>query len=393
MKAGQKHIKIIGGGLVGVEIAYILARNGFVVHIFDKEQPSMCEIEKNIPFKTEMQEELIAWNSPSYLTAKRLGVSLENIKHDFVEMMKEKLKSFSNVSFVEAEIDEINLDELTLISTGNNTTTPLIDNLTKYIGENKIAFFHPEPMLIDNIDLNHLHHEHEDFYHVNLSEEEYNAVCEYLKRHRAFYNNNSLVNEISLEKRAECNSLRTFLRPIYSENSKSHASIRLKKQGDDFILLDFYSALSDGEQTELIKHISAFENAMIKRFSKLYKRTYLRSTMCLNEYMQVKNHPNLFFAGSFLGIGGVYENLLVANYVAYNLMNASLGRNLEEYPKNSITKLICEKLLQKSALNNMLLSLDYDIIKKSDCLNFKTDEILKFREKYHGKFLEKGCRS
>ena len=391
----QKYIKIIGGGLVGIEVAYILARNGFVVHIFNHEQPSMCHIERDIPFKKEMQEELLAWNSPTFLTAKRLGVNLETIDHDFVKIMEDSLKKFSNVSFIDAELTELNLNELSLISTGNNTTKLLIENLSKYVGENKIEYFHPAPMKLAYIDLKYLYHDHDDFYHVNLNEEEYKILSDNLKRYRSFYDSSKLLNEISVEKRAENNSLRTFLRPIFNENSKPYASIKLKKQDGDYSLINFYSALSDEEQARLIGGINAFKGANISEFSKLYKRTYLHSSACLNKYLQVKNYHNLFIGGSFLGIGGVHENLLVANYLAYNLMSEAEGRNLQECPKNSCTSVIIEKLLQKSVLNYMLLNLNYDIIKKSDRISVESDAVTKFKENYYGKYFQRNnhlCR-
>lgn len=49
-----RYVKIVGGGLVGCEVAYILARNGFCVHIFDKKQPLMCHIEHRIALKNEL---------------------------------------------------------------------------------------------------------------------------------------------------------------------------------------------------------------------------------------------------------------------------------------------------------------------------------------------------
>ena len=178
------------------------------------------------------------------------------------------------------------------------------------------------------------------------------------------------------------------MRPCY-DNSRPYASIRLKKENGDYILCDFYSALSDNEQKKLLYDISAFNGANIAEFSKLYKRTYLHSSACLNKYLQVKNYHNLFVGGSFLGIGGVHENLLVANYLAFNLMNMAEGRNLQDYPENSCTKFIIEKLLQKSVLNHMLLNLNYDIIKKNDSLIFKNEAVLEFKENYYGKYFQR----
>lgn len=382
-----RYVKIVGGGLVGCEVAYILARNGFCVHIFDKKQPLMCHIEHRIALKNELDAELSAFDSPTYLLAKRLGVNVENIDGEFVDMVRDKLKTFSNLSFVDAEIDELNYNELTLLCTGNNTTKNLIRNLSKFVGENKVNFFHPAPIKVSYIDLKNLHYDGENLYHINLNENDFGLLVENLKKYRKRYDSDDYVNEISIEKRAENNSLRTYLRPIYTQNEKPFASIRLKKFEGDYELVDFYTALNNTEQEKILKSIPALQNAVITSFGKIYLRTHLKSSTCIDRFLKIKNHENIFVGGGFLGVGGVYENLLVANYIAHNIMRELNGKNLFESPKNTALGLLVEKLLKKSCLNDMLLSLNYDIIGKDE-LNFDSGEILKFKENCHGKFLQ-----
>ena len=382
-----RYVKIVGGGLVGCEVAYILARNGFCVHIFDKKQPLMCHIERRIALKNELDAELSAFDSPTYLLAKRLGVNVENIDGEFVDMVREKLKTFPNLSFVDAEIDELNYNELTLLCTGNNTTKNLIRNLSKFVGENKVNFFHPAPIKVSYIDLKNLHYDGENLYHINLNENDFGLLVENLKKYRKRYDSDDYVNEISIEKRAENNSLRTYLRPIYTQNEKPFASIRLKKFEGDYELVDFYTALNNTEQEKILKSIPALQNAVITSFGKIYLRTHLKSSTCIDRFLKIKNHENIFVGGGFLGVGGVYENLLVANYIAHNIMRELNGKNLFESPKNTALGLLVEKLLKKSCLNDMLLSLNYDIIGKDE-LNFDSGEILKFKENCHGKFLQ-----
>ena len=382
-----RYVKIVGGGLVGCEVAYILARNGFCVHIFNKNQPLMCHIERRIALKNELDAELSAFDSPTYLLSKRLGVNVENIDGEFVDMVREKLKTFPNLSFVDAEIDELNYNELTLLCTGNNTTKNLIRNLSKIVGENKVNFFHPAPIKVSYIDLKNLHYDGENLYHINLNETDFGLLVENLKKYRKRYDSDDYVNEISIEKRAENNSLRTYLRPIYTQNEKPFASIRLKKYEGDYELVDFYTALNNAEQEKILKGIPSLQNAVITSFGKIYLRTHLKSSTCVDRFLKIKNHENIFVGGGFLGVGGVYENLLVANYIAHNIMRELNGKNLFESPKNTALGLLVEKLLKKSCLNDMLLSLNYDIIGKDE-LNFDSGEILKFKENCHGKFLQ-----
>lgn len=385
----KRYIKIIGGGLVGIEVAYILARNNFSVHIFNCEQKSMCQIDSDIPLKQQMEKELSAWGSPTYLTCKRLGVSLERVDRDFVKVMAENLKKFPSVSFIDSAVDEVNASELTLVATGNNTRQSLIESLSNFVGKNKISYYHPAPMMLSYIDLKNLHHDRGDFYHVNLSRAEFENLCDNLIKFKSAYLSQLPPNEISLEKRASDNSLRTYLRPIFTEGERPYASIRMKKQAGVYTLIDFYSALSDEEQKSVIGEISAFHGANISSYSKIYKRTFLHASACLNNFFQVKNYPNIFVAGGFLGVGGNYENLMVANYIAYNLMREAEGRNLLTLPSNTCTALISQKILEKSVLNNMLLSLNYDIIKRDNCLKLDSSAIENFKENYYGKYFQR----
>ena len=155
----------------------------------------------------------------------------------------------------------------------------------------------------------------------------------------------------------------------------------------DYELVDFYTALNNAEQEKILKSIPALQNAVITSFGKIYLRTHLKSSACIDRFLKIKNHENIFVGGGFLGVGGVYENLLVANYIAHNIMRELNRKNLFESPKNTALGLLVEKLLKKSCLNDMLLSLNYDIIGKDE-LNFDSGEILKFKENCHGKFLQ-----
>ena len=66
VRLNKRLIKIIGGGVVGMEIAYICAKNGYRVHLFNKVQDEQTYILKESPFDTMMKEELELLGSPTY---------------------------------------------------------------------------------------------------------------------------------------------------------------------------------------------------------------------------------------------------------------------------------------------------------------------------------------
>ena len=67
-------------------------------------------------------------------------------------------------------------------------------------------------------------------------------------------------------------------------------------------------------------------------------------------------------------------------------MNMAEGKPLQEITNFSCTKLLIDKLLQKNVLNHRLLSFDYDIINDENGKNIDTSAVLKFKEKFYGKY-------
>ena len=84
-------IKIIGGGLTGLEVAYICANCGFRVHIFNKHQNPPTYNYVKSPYEKIMEEELNVWASPSYLLSHRVGVNTENADESFLDLMRSKV--------------------------------------------------------------------------------------------------------------------------------------------------------------------------------------------------------------------------------------------------------------------------------------------------------------
>ena len=382
---GENLIKIVGGGLTGLEVAYICANCGFRVHIFNKHQTSPTYNYVKSPFEKIMEEELNVWASPSYLLSSRLGVKSENADESFLDLMRSKVESLPNVEFIDAEIDELNPKEVTLISIGNNPSVSFIKNLEKLIGENRVQYFHPKELCVQGVNKENLVHDSAENFHINLSREEYEKLKNLLSTFSQNYDNSTLIKEISAESLSKNDALRTaVLRPLYSPNERAYASIKLKKEGENFYFTDFFTALSNEEQDEIISNISAFNGAKISEYGKIYKKIFLTSSSCLNEFLQIKNYENIFVCGGFLGLGGVLENLLVANYIAYNLMNMASGKNLQNLSNFTCTSKIIQNLLQKSVLNHRLLSLNYDIINRKDSENLNPNAVLKFKEKFYG---------
>ncbi len=414
----KKPIKIIGCGLAGAEVAFILANNGFDVHIFDnglglaREKFSYYD-----PYETYMIEnmrfELECLNSPLLSISKKYDYDKFAYEYDeeFMKTIRFELEKHPKIKIFNVNIDELTETETTVIATGHNTSKKLIEDLEKkFIGNFHVKYFQPESLVLDalSFDNDKLYFASECECYVNLTEEEYKNIYEVVMQCENDY---ELPKELENEKqitvenyaRRGFGGLRnSILRPHFAEGrERPYASIKLtyNKKEKAFVLDEFFSAFDDEDQQKVIKTVKVFENCKVLRYSKVKRKTYLLAPSCLNDNLQIKRHEKIYLCGGFGGTVGGFESLLTANLCAYSIIcdkKQKMGVNLLK--ENTCLGIILDNLIKKSVVNFRLFNLKYDIINKEDLdmqyfdrqveiqKFLSKSQIEKFKEKFYGKY-------
>lgn len=443
-KFSKKPIKIVGCGLAGAEIAFILANNGFDVHIFDsnfedkKERNviSHAEIAPGIDKSSNqyvdrreryyndiydtyltdnMKYELECLNSPLISVAKRYDFNDFGFVYDdnFMSKVKELLLSNSKIKIFNMKIDTINETETTVIATGHNTDKKLLDELEKYVGKFHICYFQPEKMVIDatTVDLSRLNFVSDNVCYINLSEEEYNNVYKtIIELDKEYVMPSEIADEkqISIEntaRRGQGGLRNAIFRPYFngeiSQQKRPYASLKCSYNEKENVLIfeEFFSAFDDEDQEKIIKNIDVLKNCQVVRFSKIKRKTFLLTPTCLNQNLQILGHENVYVCGGLAGLADAFEVLLMANYCAYTIIAERKNKlGVELLRDKTCISVILDNLLKKSVVNFRLFNLKYDIINKEDkdlqlfskqveVQKFLSkSQIEKFKEKFYGKY-------
>ncbi len=410
-KFSKKPIKVVGCGLAGAEVALILANNGFDVHIFDdgnnRPKTNFGYYSKFETFMTEnMQSELNFLGSPLLSIAKKHDFHNFGFEYDenFMFAVRKHLESNPKIKIFSATIDQLNLAETTILATGHNTNPKLLQELENYVEKKRICFFHPEKMILDaaSVNLEKLNFVSETECYANLSEEEYDAVCEKILAYDQHYHasENSEKQQITVEgilKRGKAALRNSIMRPHFDERSRCYASLKLTYNPHQKILIldDFCSALDEEEQQQIVWTILALKGCQILQHSAVCQRTYLLAPSCLNNHLQICEH--LYVCGGLCGTAGSFESLLLANYCAYRVicdLKGSVGAHL--LLENTCIGRILNNLLEKSVIKFRLFNLKYDIMNEKDFERFKKEvavqtflsksQVEKFKEKFYGKY-------
>lgn len=91
-----------------------------------------------------------------------------------------------------------------------------------------------------------------------------------------------------------------------------YAVVQLRQENlraDSYNLVGFQNHLKFGEQARVLRLIPGLENARFLRYGQIHRNTYINAPTLLNETLQMKAHPLVFFAGQICGVEGYVESI------------------------------------------------------------------------------------
>jgi methylenetetrahydrofolate--tRNA-(uracil-5-)-methyltransferase len=91
-----------------------------------------------------------------------------------------------------------------------------------------------------------------------------------------------------------------------------YAAVQLRQENlraDSYNLVGFQNHLKFGEQARVLRLIPGLENARFLRYGQIHRNTYINAPTLLTETLQMKDHPQVLFAGQICGVEGYVESI------------------------------------------------------------------------------------
>ena len=265
-------------------------------------------------------------------TAVPAGKSLAVDRHQFSEYIQDKLMSFGEqFRLINEEIEEIPQSGLVVIATGPLTSDALSSDIQRLTGSAYLYFYDAISPIVtaDSIDTSKTfwasrYQEGDgDYLNCPLDEPTYasfrdavlNADKVALRNfEKPRYFEGCLPVEI-LAERGELTLLFGPMKPVGLKDPHSgqqpHAVVQLRKENSSGTLLNmvgFQTKLTWSEQSRIFRMIPGLENAEFARYGSIHRNTFIHSPALLNERLQLRSHPSIFFAGQLTGVEGYVES-------------------------------------------------------------------------------------
>jgi len=346
-------IRIIGAGLAGSEAAWQCARRGVQVDLYE-----MRPVRSTPAHQTGNFAELVCSNSlksdsentAPWLLKEEMGRSgsllleiaracavpaghaLAVDRTAFAARVTEAISREPLITIMREEVTRIAEDQITIIATGPLTSDALSAEIARLTGNTHLYFYDSISPIVeaDSIDMSKVYLAARydkgtaDYINCPMTREEYDRVYDALISAQSveekdweklnYFESCLPIEEIARRGR---DTLRFGpMKPVGLKDPRTgrppYAVVQLRQENlraDSYNLVGFQNHLKFGEQARVLRLIPGLENARFLRYGQIHRNTYINGPTLLRETLQLKDHPNIFFAGQISGVEGYVESI------------------------------------------------------------------------------------
>jgi methylenetetrahydrofolate--tRNA-(uracil-5-)-methyltransferase len=349
-----KLIRIIGGGLAGSEAAWQCARHGVAVQLFEmrpvRSTPAhqtahfaelVCsnslksDSENTAPWllKEEMRRAGSLLMEIARQTSVPAGHALAVDREKFAEGVTAAIEAEPLIEIMREEVTTIDEnDSITIVATGPLTSDALTREILRLSGSDQLYFYDSISPIVeaDSIDMSRVYMAARydkgsaDYINCPMTREEYDRFLDALiEAHsvdaKDWENLNYFESCLPIEEiaRRGRDTLRFGpMKPVGLRDPRTgqmpYAVVQLRQENlraDSYNVVGFQNHLKFGEQARILRLIPGLENAKFLRYGQIHRNTYINGPTLLRETLQMKQHPNVLFAGQISGVEGYVESI------------------------------------------------------------------------------------
>ena len=354
-------VNIIGAGLAGCEAANFLANRGVKVRLFEQKPQKYSDAHKSPNFaelvcsnslksmredssqgmlKYEMKHFGSLVLEAAYQCNVPAGGALAVDRDIFSQIITDKIKANENIELVYGEVTEINTDELTIIATGPLTSGSLYAKVKELCGDGMSFFDAAAPIVMaDSINMDKVFAASrydkgdDDYLNCPFNKEEYEAFYQALataeraplkdfEQELTVYEG-CMPIEVMASRGADTMRFGP-MRPVGLRDPKTGrrpwANVQLRCEDANktmYNIVGFQTNLKFGEQKRVFSMIPGLENAEFARYGVMHRNSFINSPKVLNNTLNLKEYPNIYFAGQITGMEGYTESAMCGLLAAY----------------------------------------------------------------------------
>jgi len=373
-------IRVIGGGLAGPEAALTAARLGCEVDLYEmrpvRSTPAhqtsdfgelVCsnslksESENTAPWL--LKQEMRRAGSPllrcADASAVPAGHALAVDRVEFSRLINQAIENEPHIRVHREEVTKLDPEDgITIIASGPLTSSALSGEIARLTGSEHLAFYDSISPIVeaDTIDMNRVYFAARydkgtaDYINCPMTQEEYDRFYDALvsaeqvkekEWEKLDYFEGCLPIE-ELARRGRDTLRFGPMKPVGLRDPRTGktpcAVVQLRCENlraDSYNLVGFQNHLKYGEQARILRLIPGLENAKFLRYGQIHRNTYINAPRVLTPTLQMRDYPNIFFAGQISGVEGYTESIATGMLAGLYASAYALGAQPSPVPRET----------------------------------------------------------
>src|SRR5580658_7708174 len=148
-----------------------------------------------------------------------------------------------------------------------------------------------------------------------------------------------------------------------------YAVVQLRQENlraDSYNVVGFQNHLRFGEQARILRLIPGLENAKFLRYGQIHRNTYINGPTLLNETLQMKQHPNVLFAGQISGVEGYVESIATGLLAGMHAATLAVDAGPVPPPRATAFGALVNYICHADAKNFQPANITFDLLQPLD---------------------------
>jgi methylenetetrahydrofolate--tRNA-(uracil-5-)-methyltransferase len=373
---------IIGAGLSGTEAAWQAAQAGLRVVLYEMRPQRLTPAHKTGDFaelvcsnslKSEtvhtapwlLKQELRRCGSLAMMAAQEArvpgGQALTVDRAVFSAAIERRLAEHPLIEIRREELASVPENDITIIASGPLTSDELAADIGRLTGSSHLYFYDAISPIVDadSIDFNVAFRASRygrsldggaDYVNCPFDKEQYERFVDAIlgaQTYESHFDEKIPFFEACLPIEELARRGRETLRfgpmkPVGLDDPRTGrrpwAVVQLRQENlraQSYNLVGFQNHLKFGDQARILRMIPGLENAEFLRYGQIHRNTYINAPTLLAPTLQLKSHPNVFFAGQISGVEGYVEAIATGFLAGRNAAAYVHGEPVRPFPRDT----------------------------------------------------------
>lgn len=411
--SASEPISVVGGGLAGCEAAWQIASAGLPVLLYEmrplRQTPAhqtgdfgelVCsnslksDAPNSAPWQLKQEMRLAGSLLMRAAETARVpgGNALTVDRQVFSAEITRALEAHPLIEIRREEVTQVPERGIVVIASGPLTSDPLAESIARLTGAERLYFYDSISPIVwaDSINMEIAFRANRydkglddsaDYINCPFTREQYDAFLDALAQAQQYsphipddvpYFESCLPIE-ELARRGRDTLRFGPMKPVGLTDPRTgrwpYAAVQLRQENaraDSYNLVGFQNYLRYSEQQRVFRMIPGLENAEFVRYGQIHRNTYINAPSLLNDTLQLRNNPRVFFAGQICGVEGYVESIATGMMAGLHAAALAQGKSPVPFPRPTALGSLCHYITHADPTHYQPANITFDLLPPLD---------------------------